>query len=218
MDAPVSSIHVVLRCQPQGQQLVTCSSTGGDNLQYSWWLNKNPLQQNDIFSGHVEKYNISLKQDISGRLRCSIRNNVSEMSEEVCLPCVFINCTSNGTVISQWLPEINQTLCDNPILREKSHQSKNYLLAMAGVLSGMVILLITGLAVFFMQKKKKRDTKDEEELVYADVKIVTQQRRSIKAREEMEVEYDQVKFSERARPPVVMNYDASFYAQVRRDR
>ncbi|XP_061643771.1 uncharacterized protein LOC133484751 isoform X2 [Phyllopteryx taeniolatus] len=218
VEAPVTSIHLVSKCLSQGLQLVSCSSKGGDNLQYWWNLNQKPLEHTDLISGHVQENNITLKKHVSGQLVCSIRNNVSKIQKEVSLSCVFINCTSNGTLITQWLPEISKTLCDNPTSGSKTPQSKNYLPIMSGILSALVILLMIGLVIVFMQKKKKSDRKDEEELVYADVRIVDQPRRSIKVREEVEVEYGQVKFSEQPCRTVAMKDDGTVYAQVRRDR
>ncbi|XP_061541922.1 uncharacterized protein LOC133407742 isoform X2 [Phycodurus eques] len=219
VEAPVTSIHLVSKCPSDGFQQVSCSSKGGDNLQYWWNLNQKPLQHTDLVSGHVQENKISLKKHVSGQLVCSIRNNVSEIQKEVSLSCVFINCTSNGTLITQWLPEINKALCDNPTSGSKTPQSKskNYLPIMSGILSALVILLMIGLAVVFMQKKKKSDRKDEEELVYTDIRIVDHPRRSMKVREEVEVEYGQVKFSEQPRRTVAMKDDGTVYAQVRRD-
>lgn len=60
---------------------------------------------------------------------------------------------------------------------------------------------------------------DEQELTYADVKVIPRQGRKVPQLTEIEVEYGQVKFSSRpssrtARPPE----DDCVYAKVRRDR
>ncbi|XP_049600395.1 uncharacterized protein [Syngnathus scovelli] len=218
IEDPVISVHLVSKCQFQGKQPVTCLPKGGDNLQYSWSLNKKTLQDSDLLSGDVQANNITLKQSISGQLVCSVKNNVSEIQKEVFVSCVFINCTSNGTLISEWLPEINETLCDTFIDGSKSNQGNNYLLIMGGVLSALFILLMIGLAVVYKQKKNQSSIEDEEELTYANVRINRQPRRANKEIEDVMVEYGQVRFSERPRRTVVVNNDPSTYAQVRRDR
>ncbi|XP_037117800.1 uncharacterized protein LOC119128979 isoform X2 [Syngnathus acus] len=218
IEDPVISVHLVSKCQFQGKQPVTCLPKGGDNLQYSWSLNKKPLQDSDLLPGDVQANNIILKPSISGQLVCSVKNNVSEIRKEVFVSCVFINCTSNGTLISEWLPEINKTLCDTFIDGSKSNQRNNYLLIMGGVLSALFILLMIGLAVVYKQKKKQSSIEDEEELTYANVRINHQPRRANTEIEDGMVEYGQVRFSERPRRTVVVNNDPSTYGQVRRDR
>ncbi|KAM9834487.1 uncharacterized protein ACBT44_012277 isoform 2-T2 [Syngnathus typhle] len=215
---PVISVHLVSKCQFQGKQPVTCLPKGGDNLQYSWSLNKKPLQDSDLLSGDVQANNITLKPSISGQLVCSVKNNISEIRKEVFVSCVFINCNSNGTLISEWLPEINKTLCDTFIDGSNSNQRNDYLLITGGVLSALFILLMIGLAVVYKQKKKQSSIEDEEELTYANVRINHQPRRANTEIEDGMVEYGQVRFSERPRRTVVVNNDPSTYAQVRRDR
>ncbi|XP_019730350.1 uncharacterized protein LOC109518750 [Hippocampus comes] len=218
IQAPVTSVHLASKCQSQGVQPVSCSSKGGDSLQYRWSLNKKPLQDSDLLSGDVQANNITLKPYISGQLICFVRNDVSESQNEVTLSCVFINCTSNGTVISQWLPEMKKNLCDKPTPGDESPHSTNYLPLMGGILSALFILLMIGLAVVYKLKKKQSSVEDEEELTYADVRIVNQPRRSIKMREEVEVEYGQVKLSQQPRGTVAAKNDASIYAHVRKHR
>ncbi|XP_047440949.1 T-cell surface antigen CD2 [Mugil cephalus] len=72
----------------------------------------------------------------------------------------------------------------------------------AGVLSALVIVLVVVLSVIWALKKKQRNNKPKEErndqeLTYADVSIVQQQRKQTEQRTNPEVEYDQVKFSAR---------------------
>ncbi|XP_051937157.1 platelet-derived growth factor receptor alpha-like [Hippocampus zosterae] len=218
IQAPVTSVHLASKCQSPGGQPVSCSSKGGDSLQYKWSLNKKPLQDSDLLSGDVQANNITLKPYISGQLICFVRNDVSESQNEVTLSCVFINCTSNGTLISQWLPEMKKNLCDTPTPGAESPQSTNYLPLMGGILSALLILLMIGVAVVYKLKKKQSSVEDEEELTYADVRIVNQPRRSIKMREEVEVEYGQVKLPQRPRGTVAAKNDASIYAHVRKHR
>ncbi|XP_061148516.1 uncharacterized protein LOC133162998 [Syngnathus typhle] len=87
IEDPVISVHLVSKCQFQGKQPVTCLPKGGDNLQYSWSLNKKPLQDSDLLSGYVQANNITLKPSISGQLVCSVKNNVSEIRKEVFVSC-----------------------------------------------------------------------------------------------------------------------------------
>ncbi|MEQ2220173.1 hypothetical protein ILYODFUR_002683 [Ilyodon furcidens] len=93
---------------------------------------------------------------------------------------------------------------------------------MAGVLAALVIVLVVGIA-FICAHKKKKTTKveeDDQEVTYADVRIVKKQER----KEEVnvaDVEYGQVKFSKRPksrpdRPNPTM--DDTVYAQVRKGR
>ncbi|XP_038555196.1 uncharacterized protein LOC119888613 [Micropterus salmoides] len=96
---------------------VSCSSEGGDSPQYSWTLDGHTLTDAQLLSGNNESNNITLKQDVSGQLVCSVRNNVSSVSKkEKISTCgfIFINCTINMTHISQWVLEANNTLCIEP--------------------------------------------------------------------------------------------------------
>ncbi|XP_039975515.1 uncharacterized protein LOC120785151 [Xiphias gladius] len=116
--APVSSVLLVSECLSQGEMKVSCSSEGGDSPQYSWTLDGRTLTDAELLSGNHETNNITLKQDVSGRLVCSVRNSVSSVSEvESISSCgfIFINCTlSNGTHISKWVLAASNTLCIEP--------------------------------------------------------------------------------------------------------
>ncbi|XP_038555199.1 hepatocyte cell adhesion molecule-like isoform X3 [Micropterus salmoides] len=115
--APVSSVLLVSECLSQGEMRVSCSSEGGDSPQYSWTLDGHTLTDAQLLSGKNESNNITLKQDVSGQLVCSVRNNVSSVSKkEKISTCgfIFINCTINMTHISQWVLEANNTLCIEP--------------------------------------------------------------------------------------------------------
>ncbi|XP_054647037.1 uncharacterized protein LOC129189440 [Dunckerocampus dactyliophorus] len=223
VEAPVTSVHIASKCLSQGEQLVSCSSKEGDNVQYKLTLNNQLLKDADLSSGHLQSINVTLKQHVSGQLACSVGNHVSHVLESLLIStCDFINCTSNGTRISGWLPETSKSLCDEYIPRIKAPQSKNYVLIMAGILSALVTLLVISVAIVVLSQKKKQSNThaDEPDLTYADVRIINQpQNKSrIKARQEVEVEYDQVKFSERKRRTVELKQDGCVYANVRRDR
>ncbi|XP_034037185.1 hemicentin-1 isoform X2 [Thalassophryne amazonica] len=117
--APVSSVLLVSECLSRGQMRASCSSEGGDSPQYSWTLDGRTLTDTDLLSGHNETTNITLKQGLSGRLVCTVSNHISKVSKEenisTCAGFIFINCTlSNGTLISQWVFEANNTLCIEP--------------------------------------------------------------------------------------------------------
>ncbi|XP_076595941.1 uncharacterized protein LOC143326269 isoform X1 [Chaetodon auriga] len=118
VQAPVSSVRLVSECLSQGEMRVSCSSEGGDSPQYSWTLDGHTLTDAQLLSGDNESENITLKQDVSGQLVCSVSNRVSRVwKEEAISTCgfIFIECTlSNGTYISQWVLEANNTLCIKP--------------------------------------------------------------------------------------------------------
>uniref|UniRef100_A0A096MCB7 Uncharacterized protein n=1 Tax=Poecilia formosa TaxID=48698 RepID=A0A096MCB7_POEFO len=201
---------------------------------------------------------IVLRQNISGHLVCSVRNQVSNSSKEMNLAgCGFINCTSNGTQIAKWVYKENNTLCVEPTTvppttkytsvgkKTQSNTSasspndnghpwyisnlhkyhrvmltlKTRVCLMGGVLAALVIVLIASIA-FICVHKKKKNTKvekeeDDQEMTYADVRIVKKQGRRVEKSEEADVEYGQVKFSKKPRisqtNPTV---DDTVYAQV----
>nr|XP_033488318.1 uncharacterized protein LOC117260480 isoform X1 [Epinephelus lanceolatus] len=92
---------------------------------------------------------------------------------------------------------------------------------MAGVLSALVLLLLIGVAVICSQRKKKNSKpkeEDDQELTYANVRIVQRQGMQMQQRQETQVEYGEVKFSERPRQPVEPAGDDCVYAKVRKAR
>ncbi|XP_072251912.1 peroxidasin homolog [Leuresthes tenuis] len=82
VQAPVSSVQLVSECLSQGQMKVSCSSEGGDSPQYSWTLDGHTLTDTELLSGSKETNIITLKQHVSGRLVCSVRNHISSVSKE----------------------------------------------------------------------------------------------------------------------------------------
>ena len=62
--------------------MVTCSSDSEDSPRYSWTLNGDTLTDAHLISGNKDTKEITLKQNISGRLVCSVRNNISEAKKE----------------------------------------------------------------------------------------------------------------------------------------
>ncbi|XP_044061325.1 hemicentin-2-like [Siniperca chuatsi] len=126
IQAPVSSVLLVSECLSQGEMRVSCSSEGGDSPQYSWTLDGHTLTDAQLLSGNNETNNITLKQDVSGQLVCSVRNHISRIST---CGFIFINCIPTSTV-------------DRSLL-------------ICGVRAAVVILILIGIAVCFAWKKKK---------------------------------------------------------------
>ncbi|XP_074503674.1 hemicentin-1-like isoform X6 [Sebastes fasciatus] len=114
----LSSVLLVTECLSQGEMMVSCSSKGGESPQYSWTLDGRTLTDAELLSGNPETNSVTLKQHVEGKLVCSVRNNVNRVSDvKVISTCgyIYINCTSeNGTHISQWVFEANNTLCIEP--------------------------------------------------------------------------------------------------------
>nr|XP_057919447.1 uncharacterized protein LOC131110391 [Doryrhamphus excisus] len=221
VEAPVTSVHIAWTCLSQGQQWVSCSSNGGDNLWYKLTLNNQPLEDIDLHSGHLQT-NVTLKRRVSGQLACTVSNNVGRVLESVRIyPCGFMNCTSNGTRIIGWFPENSQVQCDEYIPETTPPQSKNYVLIMAGVLSALVTLLVIAVAIVVLSQKKKQSSShsDEPDVTYADIRIRNQpQNKPVKARQEAEVEYGQVRFPQQQRQSVAHQQDGCLYANVRKNR
>ncbi|XP_042269972.1 hepatocyte cell adhesion molecule-like [Thunnus maccoyii] len=86
IQAPVSSVLLDSECLSQGEMRVSCSSEGGDSPQYSWTLDGHTLTDAQLLSGNNETNIITLKQDVSGLLVCSVRNHVSNVSKEEKIP------------------------------------------------------------------------------------------------------------------------------------
>ncbi|KAK2849598.1 hypothetical protein Q5P01_009432 [Channa striata] len=90
----------------------------------------------------------------------------------------------------------------------------------AGVLSTLVPLLVIGLAVICTQTRKKniKPKKEDNEEELTDVRVTQRQERQLQQTAEVEVEYDQVRFSGRPRQTVRPSGDDCVYAKVCRDR
>ncbi|XP_071314356.1 T-cell surface antigen CD2-like isoform X1 [Trachinotus anak] len=82
IQAPVSAIQLVSECLSQRMMRVSCSSEGGDSPQYSWTLDGHTLTDAELLCGNHETNNIILKQHVSGRVGCSVRNNISRVSKQ----------------------------------------------------------------------------------------------------------------------------------------
>ncbi|XP_037314921.2 uncharacterized protein LOC119209600 isoform X1 [Pungitius pungitius] len=209
IQAPVSSVLLVHACLSHGERKVSCSSEGADSPQYSWTLDGHNLTDSELLGGNTERNIITLKQHVSGRLVCSVRNDVSSYSrEETVSTCgfIFINCTSaNGTRISQWVFAANNTLCIETTASPTNTAPLSYeriLTTAAYVLAALVLLLVVGVSVVCAHKKKQKNKpkeEDNQELTYSEVRIGPRPGRQMKQRAEEEVEYGNVKFSQRPR-------------------
>ncbi|CAI5652029.1 unnamed protein product [Oreochromis niloticus] len=156
----VSSVLLVSECLSQGEMRVSCSSEGGDSPQYSWTLDGRTLTDAELLSGNNDTNNITLKQHVSGHLVCSVRNNVSNVYiEQRISTCayIFINCTSiNGTQVSGWVYEANNTLCIKPAsepttIRQTAVGTSWFIF---GLKAAVVILSLSGIWIYFTWKKK----------------------------------------------------------------
>ncbi|XP_063343412.1 T-cell surface antigen CD2-like [Pelmatolapia mariae] len=234
IQAPVSSVLLISECLSQGERRVSCSSERANNPQYSWTLDGHTLTDAELLSGNNETNIITLKQHVSGHLVCSVRNNVSYVYKEQRISTcgfIFINCTSvNGTQISGWVYEANNTLCTQPTktsvgedngaaISDEAWYIRNLPL-IGGVLSLLVIFLVVGVAVICAWRKKQnsKPTKKEEEddqEVFGDVRFV--KRQANQAEKKAEVEYGQVKSVKRPRKPEPTKTD-SVYANVQKVR
>ncbi|KAK9518023.1 hypothetical protein VZT92_023351 [Zoarces viviparus] len=229
IQAPVSSVLLDSECLSQGEMKVSCSSQGADSPQYSWTLDDHALTDSELLSANTETNSITLKQHVSGKLVCLVKNKVSRVLKELeksnC-GFIFINCTTlNGTHISQWVFAANNTLCIEPTTAPTTttatSPAERGLLITAGVLAALVLLLVVGVAVVCSQKKKKKNKpkeEDDQELTYADVKIMQRPGRQMQQRAGPEVEYGEVVFSERPRQAARPAEDECVYAKVRKGR
>ncbi|XP_038132820.1 hemicentin-1-like [Cyprinodon tularosa] len=82
VQAPVSSVQLVTECLTQLEMKVSCLSDGGDSPQYSWTLDGHKLTDSELLSGQSETNVIILKQSVTGRLACSVGNQISVGSKE----------------------------------------------------------------------------------------------------------------------------------------
>ncbi|CAJ1058551.1 hemicentin-1-like [Xyrichtys novacula] len=154
IQAPVSSVQLVSECLSQGEQKVSCSSGGGDGPRHSWTLDGHTLLYTQLLSGNGGSQMITLKQDLSGLLVCTVRNHISSVSEEeriVSCGYKFFDCTLlNGTYVSQWLFPTNEIQC-----MEQTFLTDPVLL-ICGLKAAVIFLMLTGIFVFLAWKKNKQ--------------------------------------------------------------
>nr|XP_014268088.2 uncharacterized protein LOC106676291 [Maylandia zebra] len=156
IQAPVSSVLLVSECLSQEEMRVSCSSEGGDSPQYSWALDGRTLTDAELLSGNNETNNITLKQQVSGHLVCSVRNHVNSVSKEQ-KTCSFINCTSiNGTQILGWVHADSNSLCIEPTTEPTpvTPTAVGTSWFIFGLKAAVVILSLSGIWIWFTWKKK----------------------------------------------------------------
>ncbi|KAI9538974.1 hypothetical protein NQZ68_009051 [Dissostichus eleginoides] len=157
IQAPVSSVRLASECLSQGEKRVSCSSGGGDSPQYSWTLDGHSLTDTELLSVNTETNSITLRQHVSGAVACSVENNVSQVShKEEVSNCgfIFINCSSNGTQISQWVFAANNTLCIEPTTPPTISTVADHSLLVCAVRAAVVVFALIGIAVYFAWKNK----------------------------------------------------------------
>ncbi|KAM9377291.1 uncharacterized protein KZ484_009639 isoform 2-T2 [Pholidichthys leucotaenia] len=222
IQAPVSSVWLTSKCLSEGEMRVSCSSQGGDSPQYSWTLDGRALADNELLYGNNEAEIITLKQNVVGQLRCSVGNTVSNVTNSTTISScgfTYMNCTSvNGTHTPQWVHQDNIILCTGTT---PPPVTPNTVGIMAGVLSGIVIILVIGVILFCAQKKKQNNKpeegRDDPEVTYADITITQRRGQQVQQRLEEAVEYGQVKFT-RTPQQNQLTDDGSMYAMVRKGR
>ncbi|XP_019730351.1 uncharacterized protein LOC109518751 [Hippocampus comes] len=173
VEAPITSVHLASECLSQGEQLVSCLvSEGADSVEYSWTLNQQLLEDMELLSGHVQANTIVLKQHVSGWLICYARNHISSHLKGVYISTcgfVFVNCSSNGILTSEWRP-VNYSMCHGPIHTVTSYQS--LVLNIRNSFLAVIILLMTGMVIFYTLKKKANKTHEvekDQEIMYVNV-------------------------------------------------
>ncbi|XP_039453988.1 hepatocyte cell adhesion molecule-like isoform X2 [Oreochromis aureus] len=164
IQAPVSSVLLVSECLSQGEMRVSCSSEGGDSPQYSWTLDGRTLTDAEL-SVNNETNNITLKQNVSGCLVCSVRNNVSDVSKEQCI----------ATCEADFLPLISGVVSALLIL----------------LVVGVALVCVQRKK---QKNKSTKKEKEDQEVMYADVRVMQQQGKPVDEGGE-KVLYGQVKFS-----------------------
>ncbi|CAL1613289.1 unnamed protein product [Knipowitschia caucasica] len=209
IEAPVTDVLLKQECLSKGVKKATCSSREGDRPEFSWTLNGLNLSNNTNV--------ITLKQIEEGTLRCSVKNHISEESKEITIgSCgyIHINCTVNGTQILDWVHEANNTLCiEQTTTPSISSDAKNWPI-LVGVMVAILICGVVAVTCVLKKCKKKRDEEDNQELTYADVRILRQPGREPQPKSEEEVEYGQVKFSNQSPHASVAEDNVCIYSKV----
>ncbi|XP_014846710.1 PREDICTED: uncharacterized protein LOC106920298 [Poecilia mexicana] len=81
-------VMLVTECLSKSELKVSCLIEEGDSPQYSWTLDGNTLTDSELISGNNGTNFIILRQNVSGRLLCSVRNHISRVSKgEFISPC-----------------------------------------------------------------------------------------------------------------------------------
>ncbi|XP_054890399.1 uncharacterized protein LOC129362715 [Poeciliopsis prolifica] len=218
--APLSSVHLEHECLSQGQINVSCVSEGGDSpLQYSWTLNGHSLTDSELFSENNHTNIIVLRQNISGRLVCSVRNQVSVIFREIQIStCGFMNCSVNGTQMSFWAFQENNSLCVEPTtVHSPDAPDINVLMEQwpiaAGALGALIIIIAVSSAIICVRRKKKNNRVEENngELANDNGRRRRREEQSL----DVQVEYGQVTKKPRHSDVVTITSDSDVvYTQV----
>ncbi|KAM8732368.1 uncharacterized protein AB9X84_024412 [Acanthopagrus schlegelii] len=185
IQAPVSSVLLVSECLSQGEMRVSCSSEGGDSPQYSWTLDGHTLTDAQLLSGNKDSNTITLRQDVSGQLVCSVSNNVSQIST---CGFRFTDCSlSKGMHVSQRVLVTSQTQCTDPTtaptsITETEASTVDQSLLICGLRTAVVVLILIGITVYFVRKKKKYEKAEgsavPEEMDYENSVMMVEMRSS----------------------------------------
>ncbi|XP_056456057.1 uncharacterized protein LOC130390243 [Gadus chalcogrammus] len=160
IQAPVSSPLLSRECLSWGQQRVSCSA-GGDGLHHSWSLDGLPLNDPRLPSAPSSASDVTLEPGRSGLLTCSVRNIVSNATANinlsVCGGFIYVNCTSNGTHISQWVHRDNNTLCSETAVGPFNFNITRHMPLVPFIARSLtvVLLLLAPWGVYWALKKKK---------------------------------------------------------------
>ncbi|KAK7922794.1 hypothetical protein WMY93_009696 [Mugilogobius chulae] len=82
IEAPVSFVLLQHKYLSNGEVRATCTPQRGDSLEYSWTLNGHNLTDSELLYKNSEN-NITLRQNTAGRLRCSVKNHISQEFKEI---------------------------------------------------------------------------------------------------------------------------------------
>ncbi|MEQ2307682.1 hypothetical protein AMECASPLE_020808 [Ameca splendens] len=211
VEAPVSFAQMIHECLSQGQMKVSCLSEGGDSPQYSWTLDGHILTDSELFSRNNDANVIVLRQNISGRLVCSARNQVSSFFKEIQISTcgfIFINCSMNGTQISKWVLKENNTLC----VESTTTSSGMWAIIAFG---GLLIILVISFAIICVKRKKQHNKFDDDrELENCDRR---RRRRQEEQQGEIQEEYGRVKNKPRHSDVKLHLHKDGLYANVHKN-
>ncbi|XP_045573608.1 hepatocyte cell adhesion molecule [Salmo salar] len=161
IQAPVSVPVLSHLCLPHGETLVTCSSEG-DGLQYSWTMSGQTLNRSVAFNA------VTLKSSEMAELTCLAQNNVSRRNSTIDLPAC--------PVVSSQFPFVAVTVA-----------------LIVGTLT-LLLALYVGINHLCKKRTSRYDTSvsinEDEDVVYADVKIDKQRKQRTPATDM--VEYGQI--------------------------
>eukprot|EP00063_Salmo_salar_P080652 XP_014055487.1 PREDICTED: uncharacterized protein LOC106604897 [Salmo salar] len=234
IEAPVSSPQLSSQCLTHGEMRVSCSSEG-DGPQYSWTLDGHTHRDTEASPGGKTN-TVTLKRGQSGDLTCTVKNNINSVTvSKIISPCegiMYVNCTSNGTKISEWVIATGNTLCIEltteahttvtNAFTSKTEATEEIIGMVAGSLVGIVLVLGMVLAVYCVQKNKKPPKTpvnvDSQDVEYANVRILKKQmRQTVVPHQSMEVEYGQNKILEGPQRSVdTLEEEDCVYARVRK--